>query len=373
MLRIRGTLAVLGTESICRARGCTSTVELRHLRYFLAVAQELHFSRAAELLHISQPPLSRQIQDLEREIGVALFRRNRRVELTEAGAQLLERAQRVVDALDEFSRAAEQVAAGVTHTLRLGYPATTADPAVSRAVRRFKSACPDVDLHLVVDGSGPHLKALRADLLDAAFVRTSAERLDGLAHRAVMRDPLVILTDADHRLAAAGEVTHDQLRGVRLVLPEPAREPDLHAFLADEVLGDLVPAPSVVLESCGLESVYSAVVAGLGSAIVPRSSAALLADDRVVWRRLRTPGPPPPLQLVWDPDRVEQPLATFIDELSEPHDVPRGPRVAVRAEQNGAPGLLSCGNEGPRVDGNRPAARIASNGRAAAGRWSEPA
>ena len=343
-------------------------MELRHLRYFLAVAQELHFSRAAELLHISQPPLSRQIQDLEREIGVALFRRNRRVELTEAGEQLLDRAQRVVDALEEFSRAAQQVAAGITHTLRLGFPATSADPVVSESVRRFEAAYPDIGLRLIVDGSGPHLRSLRADLLDAAFVRATVDHTDGLAHRAVRRDPLVVVTPADHPLADAEELTCDQLRDARLVLPDPSREPDLHAFLTDEVLADLVPPPSVVLESCGLESIYSAVVAGLGTAIMPRSSAGLLTGDRVVSRRLRTPAPPPPLVLVWDADRVEQPLAMFLDELSEQIDAAHGPGVAARAEPNGAPGPLNGGVGCPTSDGSRTAVRISSNGRAAAGR-----
>lgn len=337
-------------------------MELRHLRYFLAVAQELHFSRAAELLHISQPPLSRQIQDLEREIGVALFRRNRRVELTEAGEQLLERAQRVVDALEEFSRAAERVASGVTRTLRIGYPATTADPIVPRAVRRFEMAWPDVDLSLAVDGSGPHLRSLRADLLDAAFVRTTADRVAGLAHLTVAHERLVVVTPADDRLAASGEVTHDQLRGARLVLPDPAHEPELHAYLTTDVLGDLRPGPSVVLQSCGVESVYSAVAAGLGSAIVTRSSATLLADDRVVCRWLATPATPPPLMLVWDADRVEQPLAAFLDELSGLLEAQPGADVAARAGSPAAVGPEPGGRGSSLTDGVHTVVQVSANG-----------
>lgn len=348
-------------------RGWTGPVELRHLRYFLAVAHELHFSRAAERLHISQPPLSRQIQDLEREIGVALFRRNRRVELTEAGEQLLERAQRVVDALEEFSRAAEQVAAGMPSTLRVGYPATTADPIVSQAVRRFEAACPDVDLDLTVDGSGPHLRSLRADLLDTAFVRTTIDHADGLAHLQIADDLLVVVTPADDPLSSSDEVTQDQLRGARLVLPDPEHEPVLHAFLMD-VVGDQRPAPTVVLQSCGIESVYSAVVAGLGSAIVPRSSAALLADDRVVFRWLRTTTAPPPLMLVWDADRVEHPLAAFLDEMAGLlHAASQAPDDVGTGDGAGPPAAARP-SDGSTLERATAAVRISANGHAAADR-----
>lgn len=352
---------VLGARADPPGTGVPDAVELRHLRYFLAVAQELHFSRAAELLHISQPPLSRQIQDLEREIGIALFRRNRRVELTDAGERLLEHAQRVVDALEEFSRAAEQVAAGVPCTLRLGYPATIADPVVSRAVRRFEAACPEVDVDLAVDGSGPHLRALRADLLDAAFVRATPAHVDDLAHLPVADDLLVVVTQADGPLSTSDEVTQTDLRGARLVLPDPMCEPVLHAVLTD-VIGDVRPAPSVVLRSNGIESVFSAVVAGLGSAIVPRSSAALLADDRVVCRWLRFPVAPTPLMLVWDADRVAHPLTAFLDEVSGLLDTAGGhDAVALPAEYEYTTSAPAFGSDGDAVrlasDAHAPAQR----------------
>lgn len=95
-------------------------MELRHLRYFLAVADQLHFGRAAERLHMSQPPLSRQIRDLERKLGVQLFDRDGCVELTEAGVLLREHAERAIDAADDFARAAERIALQSTNALRVG-------------------------------------------------------------------------------------------------------------------------------------------------------------------------------------------------------------------------------------------------------------
>jgi DNA-binding transcriptional LysR family regulator len=296
-------------------------VELRHLRYFLAVAQELHFSRAAELLHISQPPLSRQIQDLERELGITLFRRNRRVELTDAGARLLDSAQRVMDALDDFTAAAEVVSSGGRRRLRLGWPAAAAAPVVADAVRRYESSYPDVDLQLAVDGSGRLLRSVRADLLDAAFVQSTSDRSDGLAHHTVARDPLVVLVPGDHPCAARSLLGQDDLAGARLILPDPELEPDLHALLTADVLGDVTPEPTTVLETSSLESVYSAVLAGFGTAIVTRSNAALATDARIACVPLDPAAPAVELMLVWDPDAVVPPLATFIDELRRP-DLP---------------------------------------------------
>lgn len=336
-------------------------MELRHLRYFLAVAQELHFSRAAEQLHISQPPLSRQIQDLERELGVALFRRNRRVELTDAGERLLARAQRVVDALDDFTHAAELVATGVVRTLRLGYPATVVDPVVAAAVRRFEQRCPDVDLSLHVDGSGPHLRAVRADLLDAAFVRSTADRCGELAHRSLLREPFVVALHPDHRLVDHAEVSCHQLRGMPLVLPDPASEPHLHDHLVDAVLGDLEPEPCVVLETSSIESVYSAVVAQLGVAVIPRSSAALLRGGDVVCRPFAPPAPATDLLLVWDADRVEQPLAAFLDGLHDATDArppaPAVPHPQLRPDEVERPAvrqpdLVASGGQRPGANAN---------------------
>ena len=99
-------------------------MELRHLRYFIAVAEELHFGRAAERLRITQPPLSFQIQSLERELGVRLLVRGRRVELTEAGRALLDKARDAIEAADAAARAAQQAGTAVRGRLRVGYPAT---------------------------------------------------------------------------------------------------------------------------------------------------------------------------------------------------------------------------------------------------------
>ncbi|HXQ54446.1 MAG TPA: LysR family transcriptional regulator, partial [Actinomycetes bacterium] len=146
-------------------------MELRHLRYFIAVAEELHFGRAAERLRITQPPLSFQIQALERELGVQLFIRGRRVELTEAGRALLAKARETIEAADAAARAAQQAGLLINGRLRVGYPAAGVFELPPLALRTFQERFPNVGVETVVASTGAHLDALEAERLDVAFVR----------------------------------------------------------------------------------------------------------------------------------------------------------------------------------------------------------
>ena len=158
-------------------------MELRHLRYFIAVAEELHFGRAAERLRITQPPLSFQIQSLERELGVRLLVRGRRVELTEAGRALLDKARHAIEAADAAARAAQQASTAVSGRLRIGYPATGIFELPPLALRSFAERFPDVGLETVVAPTGAHLEALEAKQLDVAFVRLGVLDRETMSYR----------------------------------------------------------------------------------------------------------------------------------------------------------------------------------------------
>src|SRR3982751_1764589 len=136
-------------------------MELRHLRYFIVVAEELHFGRAAERLRITQPPLSFQIQALERELGVQLFIRGRRVELTEAGRALLAKARETIEAADAAARAAQQAGLLINGRPRGGYPAAGVFELPPLALRTFQERFPNVGVETVVAMTGAHLEALR--------------------------------------------------------------------------------------------------------------------------------------------------------------------------------------------------------------------
>ena len=164
-------------------------MEFRQLRYFIAVAEELHFGRAAKRLQISRPPLSQQILALERELGVELLIRGLSIELTEAGRVLLEHGRSASEAVTHAVQAAREAGEGMTR-LRVGYPAGAASASVPLAVRIFRERFPSVALDTVVGQAGAHLAALAARQVDVAFVRLAGANGDNLAFRPLHREPV---------------------------------------------------------------------------------------------------------------------------------------------------------------------------------------
>lgn len=185
-------------------------MELRHLRYFVAVAEELHFTRAAARLHIGQPPLSMQIRDLEQEIGVRLFERSqRRVALTAAGERFLGHARRILDGLGEAVADARRVQAGEVGELRIGFtsslPFTDLLPDVLNAFRR---RFPAVRLQLREMFTSAQFAALASGELDVGFVRLQdGVPPVGIVLREIARNPLRLVVNVGHRLAKAAQVS----------------------------------------------------------------------------------------------------------------------------------------------------------------------
>src|SRR5918997_302482 len=172
-------------------------MELRHLRYFVAVAEELHFGRAAARLHVAQPAVSQQIGRLERELGVRLLERtSRRVALTGDGRRLLEEARAALSAVDRVRAVAADLAAGRSAVLRIG---TTpgVGPRLSMAAAKLRADVPDLTLTLVDGTAAAHITALRAGGLDIALVRGEVGSRD-LQAREVWREPLQVLLPAAH-------------------------------------------------------------------------------------------------------------------------------------------------------------------------------
>ena len=149
-------------------------MELRHIRYFLAVAEEQNFTRAAARVGIGQPPLSQQIKDLEGEVGAALFHRiPRGAELTDAGRAFLDHVRAIPSQAERAVRAAQRAARGEMGSLRVGYTGSASfNPIVTGAIRSFKCASPDVDLSLEEDNTTRLIAGLREHLLDVVFLRS---------------------------------------------------------------------------------------------------------------------------------------------------------------------------------------------------------
>ncbi len=289
-----------------------NTPDLRQLRQFIAVAEHLHFGRAAAALHISQPPLSRSIQDLEAKLGAKLLERSRRkVELTAAGAWYLEEARQVLVRLERAGRSVAERSAGGTGALRIGF-VTIADYSVLPGLlSRFKAAYPGVSLALRELVTESQLEALGAGDLDLGFVLPPlpARDVDSIT---VNREPLVVALPGRHALARERGPL-----GVRALAEEPfvMVPANLARGLSEVVLGVCARAgfaPRIAQEAVQMQTVVSLVSSELGVAIVP-ASLLNLRRSGVVYRPVRDRHPRIELRLAWRRDARSVPLARFVE------------------------------------------------------------
>jgi DNA-binding transcriptional LysR family regulator len=264
--------------------GTLRPVDLRELESFVAVAEELHFGRAARRAHISQPALSQQIQRLERELGFALFSRDRRhVELTVAGTVLLARVRRLLDDADDMVATAGRVAAGRAGTLRIGHVGGALYGGVPSVVRRLHELAPEVDVVLEEHKTARQLELIREGRLDAGFIHLPSEPLDGFDVTVIDREPLDICLPAGHRLAGAEGVRLGDLAGDPFVLFARPLEPDTYDGIMAACRTEGFE-PCVVQEATHLQGLISLVAAGLGVGFSVRSVAVGLHRAGVVFR-----------------------------------------------------------------------------------------
>lgn len=246
-------------------------MELRHLRYFVAVAEELHFTRAAERLHIGQPPLSQQIQALEEELGVLLFvRSKRRVALTDAGQRFLVSARRILADTEAAAEQARRAARGEVGELRIGFtsslPFTTLLPGVLNDYRRRH---PQVTLTLREMFTAEQFKALATNRLDIGFVRyTNVTAPPELTVREIHRDPLRLVINQHHPLAGEKALSFAQLRDESFISYPHDAGTGLSIMLRQ--LGMAAGfEPKVVQEAREATTQIGLVAAGLGMAVLP--------------------------------------------------------------------------------------------------------
>ena len=246
-------------------------MELRHLRYFIAVAEELNFTRAATRLHIGQPPLSMQIRDLEEEIGVRLFERGpRRVALSTAGERFLLHARRILDGVEEAVAEARRAARGELGELRVGFtsslPFTDLLPDALNAYRR---RFPQVRLQLREMFTPEQFQALVRGELDVGFVRLQAGTPPaGIVLREVARNPLRLVVNAAHRLAGAAQVHLAELAGEDFISLPADVGTDLPGVLR-ALCRQAGFEPRIVQTAREATTQIGLVAAGLGVAVLP--------------------------------------------------------------------------------------------------------
>jgi DNA-binding transcriptional LysR family regulator len=267
-------------------------MELRHLRYFVAAAEEGHITRAAERLGIQQPPLSLQIRALERELGVQLFHRKPRgVELTDAGRALFADARTILTLIDRAVATVRQTAQGKRGRIAVGFTSSAPfHPFVPRVIRAFREACPAVSLTLEENGTADLVHALRTERIDAAFIRSPIAAAPELVVRPLLAEEMVVALPARHRLAAP--------RGGRAGAALPLRALAAETFilyrrpsgpgLYDTIISACRRAgfsPHIGQEAPLIVSTLNLVAAGLGVSIVPASLRRQHMDG-VVYRRI---------------------------------------------------------------------------------------
>lgn len=259
-------------------------LELRHLHYFLAVAEELHFGRAAARLGIEQPPLSQQIRRLEEMLGCRLFVRRPRVALTGAGEVLLGVARRTLAQVARGVEATRQAGRGETGTLAVGFAASAVLTRFPKLIRAYRERFPEVAIRLTELAPEAELQAIRDGVIDVGFVREQSVA-EGLVYETWMQEPFVALLPPGHRLASEPAVAVEHLAGEPFVHFARDVAPSLYDQVATLCRGAGF-VPRVVQEVREWLTHISLVEAGLGVSLVP-ASVEKLAWGGVSYRPLR--------------------------------------------------------------------------------------
>ncbi|MUI12255.1 LysR family transcriptional regulator [Massilia dura] len=265
-------------------------MELRHLRYFVAVAEELSFTRAAERLHIGQPPLSQQIQALELEVGARLFERSKRwVRLTEAGKLFLADARRVLALAEQAKETARRAQRGEAGELRVGFTFSTPFTALfASVVRRYRQRYPGVLLTFHEMATLPQLAKLEARELDLGFVRSVSVPIpDTITMTTLRHDPLRLVLPSDSPLAAMATVTVKDLEGLPFVIFPKDAGTGIHPqlFRMCRAAGF---TPQIAMEAGEASTIIGLVAAGCGISVLPSSFEGIHMEG-VVYRPLADP------------------------------------------------------------------------------------
>jgi DNA-binding transcriptional LysR family regulator len=266
-------------------------MELRHLRYFVAVAEEQNITRAAARLHVSQPPLSRQIRNLEDELGIALFNRDANtVRLTEAGRAFLTEARIILQRAEHAMQMAKDIAKGKRGEIHVGYAPSLTVELLPRALKYFQKSNPEVRVQLHDLSTQGMLGGLtKGELHVAILVQVPPKVLTGLVFEELLRLPVCVAMHPKHPLARAHKVGLEQVAKQRLVTFTLADYPEHHAWIAG-LFAPLNRSPQIVAEHDSITSLIAAVESGRGIAVIAQPIKGL-GSPRLKVRPLQ-PAPP---------------------------------------------------------------------------------
>jgi DNA-binding transcriptional LysR family regulator len=288
-------------------------MELRHLRYFLAVAEEMNFTRAAQKVGIGQPPLSLQIRSLEEELGAPLFRRvPRGVELTDSGKVFLPEAQAILAQAERAKKIARRGARGELGSLRLGFTSSAAfTRIVQDAIRVYRENFPNVELTLEEEDTRTLLERLAEQTVDAAFIRPGRNDPDGVQVHRLVEESMMIALPSDHALVKASALPLSALAKDRFLLFPRSAGPGFF----DEIISACRHAgfePKMGYEAPQITSVGNMIAAGLGVSIVPISIANQVCVAGVKYLKIVGAAPRASVALAIRPDEQSVTVKNFV-------------------------------------------------------------
>lgn len=285
-------------------------MELRYLRYFVAVAEELSFTRAAERLHMAQPPLSQQIRRLEARLGVMLLHRTkRRVELTEAGRVFLHQAYQAIHSIEQGTLLAQRAGRGEIGRLAVGFLEYTSYTLIPPILRAFRERFPEVNVVLRLFTNTQQVAALRSGQVDVSFLRPPVN--DGeIASTLISRERFILAMPANHPLAGNAAVSLKQFANDPFIMYARELGPTFHNELFG-FCGKAGFSPRVALEVSQIHAAVGLVGSGIGVALVPQSARRVQLDD-VVYRPLVERAPNVDVLLAWHPKRSSPLLEAFL-------------------------------------------------------------
>ena len=288
-------------------------MDMRRMRYFMAVAEELHFGRAAQRLNMTQPPLSEQIRKLEEDLGITLFDRNSRgVALTDSGRVFLDGARKAIEELERASQAAQQAEQGMLGLLNVGYVSSGALSFLPRLLRHLKKSIPGLVPQLREISSWSSVDALRREVIDVALLRTPAVT-EELTCRRIARERVVAAMPDDHPLAHGKAVRLSALRNELFVLSPPNEGSASHS-ITQRMCSTAGFTPRLVQFVQNAYASLGLVASGFGIALVPSSMSAL-AIEGLVFREIADVEDYYDLSVAWRTDDARPLVRRAVEQI----------------------------------------------------------
>lgn len=289
-------------------------MELTHLRYFITVAEELHFGRAAEKLHIAQPALSQQIKRLEDELETRLFNRtSRRVELSTAGRIFLNKAYGIIESADEACATISSLGKGRSGCLSVAFNEPAINTFLPKAIEKFMRKYPEVQLYLKELGITEQFKAFDEKRLDLGFMRPYGYDIRAYSKRLMLREKYVLALPSNHKLCAKPKLSLEMLGNEPLIL-FPRSEHPLLRDRFDECFRAAGFIPNIIQELASKRTSLALAATGIALAFVPESSIPS-SPAGLEFRELEGDLPPIEIFAMWRPENDSPLIRNFLERL----------------------------------------------------------